>query len=148
MKRGFTLIELMITAAIMGVLAAAAVPLMLDAVYAARRAELPVNVGAIRDASVAYEATFDAYASCRNHPRNQPDARPVPGGDGGDFQELGWAPDGDVRGVYSVEVERFMADSRGFIATGYADVDEDGQRVRFTATRDAGVTLHAEGALY
>ena len=54
MKKGFTLLELMIVVAIVGVLAAVALPLYTEYMKKARTAEAKANVGDIRTAQLAY----------------------------------------------------------------------------------------------
>ena len=54
MRKGFTLLELMIVVAIVGVLAAVALPLYTEYMKKARTAEAKANVGDIRVAQLAY----------------------------------------------------------------------------------------------
>jgi len=54
MKKGFTLLELMIVVAIVGVLAAVALPLYTEYMKKARTAEAKANIGDIRTAQLAY----------------------------------------------------------------------------------------------
>ena len=55
-KKGFTLIELMIVVAILGILAAVAIPAFLKYIKRAKTAEATTNVRKIYDGSVAYFA--------------------------------------------------------------------------------------------
>jgi len=61
-KAGFTLIELMIVVIIVGVLAAAAVPIYTSYVKRAYVTEAEASLGAIRTAEIAYKAEHDVFA--------------------------------------------------------------------------------------
>ncbi len=61
-KKGFTLIELMIVIAIIGILAAIAIPNFLNYQCKARQAEAKTNLGSIRTAEEAYYAEFSTYS--------------------------------------------------------------------------------------
>lgn len=62
-SKGFTLIELMIVVAIIGILAAIAIPNFLTYQCKARQAEAKTNLGAIRVSQEAYYAEYDTYSS-------------------------------------------------------------------------------------
>ena len=62
-NKGFTLIELMIVVAIIGVLAAIAIPNFLNYQCKAKQSEAKANLGNIRTSQEAYFAEFDTYAT-------------------------------------------------------------------------------------
>ncbi|KAA3660906.1 MAG: prepilin-type N-terminal cleavage/methylation domain-containing protein [Calditrichaeota bacterium] len=59
--RGFTLIELMVTIIIIGVLASIAIPMYRANVERAKKAEADANMGTIRTALRVYYAEFGSY---------------------------------------------------------------------------------------
>lgn len=62
-NKGFTLIELMIVVAIIGVLAAIAIPNFLNYQCKAKQSEAKSNLGSIRTSEEAYLAEFDTYTT-------------------------------------------------------------------------------------
>lgn len=95
------MLELMVVLAVIGVLAAIAIPQYRIATLKAQRAELPTNVDGIRNAIVAYLSAYDEHADGPWHPDNSLVTYPRPWHPAPpEWQALGWAPDGDVRGIY------------------------------------------------
>jgi len=131
-RRGFTLVELLITIAIIGILSSMAVTRFIEVQRRAKRAEVPVNVSGIRTAEIAYAASYDEWVE---QPQFWPEgemqkhARPWP--EGSAFDRLGWSPDGDVRGEYRVEASE---DGRSFEVIGQCDVDNDEDEAMWRAT--------------
>ncbi|PID78388.1 MAG: dolichyl-phosphate-mannose--protein mannosyltransferase [Deltaproteobacteria bacterium] len=62
-EKGFTLIELMIVVAIIGILAAIAIPNFMNYQCKARQTEAKSNLGTIRVNEEAYRAEYDTYSN-------------------------------------------------------------------------------------
>ncbi|MBI5376391.1 MAG: prepilin-type N-terminal cleavage/methylation domain-containing protein [Candidatus Schekmanbacteria bacterium] len=91
-KKGFTLIELMIVVAIIGILAAIAIPNFLKFQAKAKQSEAKNNLSAIFTAQVSYFGERNAFAAT--------------------FATLNWAPEGTTRYEY------FLASGETAIGTG------------------------------
>ena len=135
---GFTLIELMIVVAIIGILAAIAIPNFLRFQLRSRVGEGKTNIAAIRTAEESYAAEYATYVAAAPLPntglsgdkQNWP--APAPG-DG--FSTIGWFPEGEVYYDYNVTA----ADAAGgagcpapmnpcvlYTVEGQSDIDSDG----------------------
>ncbi len=121
--------------AIMGALAAIAIPNFVQMQKRAKRAELPSNVDAIRTAVLAYHAEHGVYPTVPAAPRplSEMDGEAVEWTGGPEWESIGWAPDGEVRGVYWVEVSE---DGASFTVYGAADLDGDGIECRYAGDQD------------
>ena len=123
-ERGFTLIELMICVAIIGILASIAIPTMLRYQNESKTAEVKANLGSIRIAEEAYFTENGGYLPAL------PEPPLIPGVTAADFDsvssdyaELGWTPEGRVYFSYAVVVS---VDQVGYTADAGADIDGDG----------------------
>jgi len=107
----------------------------------AKRAEVPSNIDGIKTAEMAYDAAFDQFIEIdRYHPDAWPGQALRPWRSGSPYDTLGWAPDGEVRGSYKVSTAPFGASD--FVVTGISDVDGDGVRASYTATKSINSVLN------
>src|SRR5262245_26003284 len=150
-REGFTLIELMIVVAIIGILAAIAIPNFIKFQLRSKAGEGKVNLAAIRTAQESYFADAGQYLDWAETPAALGGqskvpflaigtscttiyANPLPQFAAGDlgFCWIGWQPEGDVYYTYQVIAALNGAPGiapvppqNGFFAAAVADIDGD-----------------------
>lgn len=127
-RPGFSLVELMIVVAILGILAAIAVPNFQTMQLKAKRAEALVVMRGIGDAEVAYQATSGAWIEAASNPGTSLTkvARAWNTSKAG-WSSLGFRPDGDVRCNYRAQCQGGACNAGGSYVRVWAtcDIDDD-----------------------
>lgn len=150
-SKGFTLIELMIVVAIIGILAAIAIPNFLAMQLRSKRAELPTNLDGVRTAEKAYHAEWDSFTTAAATPAAAPTRAQVNFTSGGltAFQNLGWVADGKVRGQYQVvAAPGSSSQTDDFTATSVADVDGDSVQSHYECNRAEKASMLSSNNVY
>jgi prepilin-type N-terminal cleavage/methylation domain-containing protein len=123
LQAAFTLVELMVVVAIIGVLSAMAVPLLSSHQLRTKSSEGKTNLGAIRVAEQIYFSEYGRYLDADPEPADYHNTTPVDFAlEDTNYALLGWAPEGRVYFSYSVGL---TDDEAGYTATAFADIDGD-----------------------
>ena len=158
--RGFTLIEVMIAVAILGILAAIAIPNYVRYVLRAKQVEAYIMIGAIKNQQFSYLATYDCFVDTDPHPAGVPSPEMrtwMPLGNSGNagtcgntltFQDIDVRPRGNgVYFTYDCDTNP-AAPWIEFTCNAVGDLDGDGAQVEFvfcTDNNSDGVTLPSPG---
>ncbi len=123
---GLTLIELMIVVAIIGVLAATAIPAFQRLQMRSKSSEVKTNLVAIRTAEVGYRSEFGQFVAAQASPASYGGNTAIEftdtGPDGENFATIGWQPEGRVFFQYAVGIS---GDGGAFSIAAAADLDQD-----------------------
>lgn len=133
---GFSLVELLFVAAIIGILAAVSIPAYNKYVMKARIAEAKANLGTIKILEESYLAENDAYMACAAAPTSVPGTTEGTWTTNAGFTAISFTPAGDVYFQYQVTA----SGSTSFTATATGDLDGDGSNSVYTITESGGVT--------
>jgi len=133
-KHGFTLIELMIVVAIIGIMATVAVPSFVRYQNRARRAESFANLAALATTQKSYFAEYGLFVGAEMVPSTSTGQNP--GTEKRDsstvateFSSVGWYPEGDIYYDYDTNTGGYGGGCNCdtcFTSTAYGDVDGDG----------------------
>ena len=153
-NKGFTLIELMIVVAIIGILAAIAIPNFIAMQLRSKRSELPTNVDAIRTAEKAYESEWDAYTATVAAPTTGVPVKTQEDfgfsfGDGFSWDLLGWMADGKVRAQYKVTADNTgVSSTQNFSASAVSDIDGDSTNAHYSADKLVKSEMNSLNSVY
>jgi type IV pilus assembly protein PilA len=148
-RGGLTLIELMIVVAIIGILAAIAIPNFVRFQLRAKSSEGKTNIAAIRTAEESYFAEFGNYVAAASAPptlNSPPSAKQEFSDPSGGFDTIGWQPEGQVYFRYAVATS---TSSTNYTVDAEADIDADNQMQEwaYVRTLSASATSGEAGAI-
>lgn len=134
-QNGFTLIELMIVVAIIGILAAIAIPGYANYQMRSKTSEAKILLTTIAMAQIAYHGEFDVFVACGANPAVDPGSQKHEwDSENEDFVEIGFAPK-DTHVYY--QYASVSADPKlDFTATATGDLDSDGTLAVFQVQRN------------
>ena len=131
-ESGFTLMELMVVVAIIGILASIAIPSFLKYQNTSKRAEVYANLGSLVKAQKAFYAEYGDFIGVLAEPTGTTGTLPNPAkravtGVTNAFARVGWTPDGDVFYDYDTNTtDTGCLCVSCFTAAAYGDLDGNG----------------------
>ena len=133
---GFTLIEVMLVVAIIGLLATIAIPQFLRMQLHAKRTEVIVNIAGIQLEEMAYYAVHDVMLDAPESPTTPLGREKYPFERIDHWSEIGWVPDGLIychyeisphAGVWARVIGTCDIDGDGVVAVWWGDLDPKGE---------------------
>lgn len=164
-RQGFTMLELMIVVAVIGILSVIAIPTFQSYVYRSRTAEAVTFLGEIRQRQESYRAEFGQYCavSGTGAPGNNwnPSTLPASGAKVAwtptdEWTQLGAAPDGPVSFQYQTvagppgttpNIAGFTGRDFWFVSQARADLDGDGETMILEAYSASNHIYRANSAM-
>ena len=131
LQQGFTLVELMIVVAIIGILATIAIPSFVNFTKKSHAAEVRINSRGMLTAEIIYRTEHGVFVITDNNPASVPKGTKLPW----DFNnvtwlQLGFEPDGEVRYQYRLHGDPIHVHAKG-------DLDGDGNESTYKIYIDA-----------
>lgn len=149
--KGFTLIELMIVVAIIGLLSMIAIPNFSRYVAKAKRAEAYMNLNSIYAAQKAYWAENGQYTTILNGAGGagwKPQGYHGGGASEQFYYTYGFAGGGEGASYFTGKLQTSSsslagsrADTQGFVAIAAADIDGDGQQDVIAIDHNGTITI-------
>lgn len=144
-QQGFTLIELMIVVAIIGILSAIAIPNFMTFRLKAKTSEAKANLGSIRTCEEAYKAEYDTYyGPITAYPATPGAASQAWTTAATAFSAIGFSPSGKVYYSYAVTT----ANATELTAQAYGNLDGVAPNSTYQITHDGDVSRVSAAEIY